>query len=291
MQLIDLSGVLFSTLFTQQGSELSENLIRHQVLNTLRSINAKNRDQYGQMILCADGGSSWRKAIFPQYKASRHTNREKDGKDWDKIFEIFTNIRSEIKEYVPFKLLHVQGIEADDIIATLVKKTQEGNEFGLGEAEPVLIVSNDGDFIQLQRYKNVRQFSPMKKALVHEKDPLTALREKVLRGDSGDGIPNVLSGDKCFVDSIRQTSLSSKKVEAWIANWSKLKQLMDETTYRNFQRNQVLIDLDNIPSDKAELILKTYEETQVAPNGNLMNYLISKRCGVLIESAQDFFSK
>ena len=278
-------------MFSQADSELSENLIRHQVLNTLRTFNLKNREKYGQMVICVDGGATWRREAFPQYKASRATKRAKDDKDWDAIFKIFNTIQEELKDFVPFRYVHVVGVEADDVIATLVKHTQEGNEFGLGEAEPVLIISNDGDFLQLQKYKNVRQFSPMKKILITESNPLNALREKVLRGDTGDGVPNVLSDDKVFVDGIRQTSLRAPQVETWLKNWSKLKQLMDEKTYRNLQRNQLLIDLDNIPLDKTELILNAYREAKVAPNNKLMNYLITKRCGVLLESAQDFFSK
>ena len=278
-------------MFSQADSELSENLIRHQVLNTLRTFNLKNREKYGQMVICVDGGATWRREIFPQYKASRATKRANDNKDWDAIFKIFNTIQEELKDFVPFRYVHVVGVEADDVIATLVKHTQESNEFGLGEAEPVLIISNDGDFLQLQKYKNVRQFSPMKKILISEGDPLNTLREKILRGDSGDGVPNVLSDDKVFVDGVRQTSLRSPQVETWLKNWSKLKQLMDEKTYRNLQRNQLLIDLDNIPLDKTELILKAYQEAKVAPNNRLMNYLITKRCGVLLESAQDFFSK
>lgn len=282
MIIVDYSGIAISNIFTQKDA-LSENLVRHMILNSLRMYNVKFRGKYGQMVLACDGGNTWRRNLFPQYKASRKKNREEGGLDWPEFFRILTMVREEIKQNLPFKVLHLDTIEADDIIATLVERTQE-----FGKNEPVMIVSADKDFIQLQQYSNVAQFSPMTKAFVKEKDPIRYLQEHIIRGDSGDGVPNILSGDNVFVNGERQTPISSKKVEAWIQSWSDLTKVMDEQTLRNLQRNRALIDLSNIPESKKSLIINSFEIAKT--NSNVLNYLVNKRCSNLIECAAEFTS-
>jgi 5'-3' exonuclease len=281
MILIDYSGIAISNIFAQKVT-VSEDMVRHMILNSLRMYNLKYRKEYGTMVLACDGGS-WRKEIFPQYKASRKTSRDASGLDWKEFFRILSVVRDEVKEHLPYKVVHIQNIEADDIIGTLAEKTQN-----FGEHEPVMIISADKDFIQLQQYPNVRQFSPMTKAFVKENKPFKYLYEHIMRGDSGDGIPNVLSPDNTFVDKIRQKPISTKKIEQWIASYDNLDKVMDEATYRNFQRNQALIDLNKVPRDKKALIINTFES--VKPNSNVLNYLISKRCTQLIECAEEFNS-
>jgi hypothetical protein len=279
MILIDYSGIAISNIFAQKVI-VSEDMVRHMILNSLRMYNLKYRKEYGQMVLACDGGS-WRREIFPQYKANRKTSRDASGLDWKEFFRILGMVRDEVKEHLPYKVIHIQNVEADDVIGTLTEKTQN-----FGEHEPVMIISADKDFIQLQQYPNVRQFSPMTKAFVKEKDPVRYLFEHTVGGDSGDGIPNVLSPDNTFVDKIRQKPLSSKKIEQWYASRTSLDKVMDEATYRNFQRNTALIDLSKVPQDKKALIINTFES--VKPNSNVLNYLISKRCTQLIECAEEF---
>jgi 5'-3' exonuclease len=281
MILIDYSGIAISNIFAQKVT-VSEDMVRHMILNSLRMDNLKYRKEYGTMVLACDGGS-WRKQIYPQYKANRKTSRDASGLDWQEFFRILGMVRDEVKEHLPYKVVHIQGIEADDIIGGLTEKTQN-----FGENEPVMIISADKDFIQLQQYSNVRQFSPMTKAFVKEKDATQYLFEHIIRGDSGDGIPNVLSPDNTFVDKIRQKPISAKKIEQWYASRTSLDKVMDEATYRNFQRNTALIDLNKVPQDKKALIINTFES--VKPNSNVLNYLISKRCTQLIECAEEFNS-
>ena len=279
MILIDYSGIAISNIFAQKVT-VSEDMVRHMILNSLRMYNLKYRKEYGQMVLACDGGS-WRREIFPQYKANRKTSRDASGLDWKEFFRILGMVRDEVKEHLPYKVIHIQNVEADDVIGTLTEKTQN-----FGEHEPVMIISADKDFIQLQQYPNVRQFSPMTKAFVKENKPFKYLYEHIMRGDSGDGIPNVLSPDNTFVDKIRQKPISTKKIEQWIASYDNLDKVMDVATYRNFQRIRALIDLSKVPHDKKALIINTFES--VKPNSNVLNYLISKRCTQLIECAEEF---
>lgn len=280
MIIVDYSGIAISNLFSSK-EQVSENLVRHMILNSLRMYNLKFRQEYGQMVIACDGGGTWRKEIYPQYKANRKKSREESGVDWKEFFRILNVVRDEIRENLPYKVIHLQGIEADDVIATLVDKTQE-----FGSNEPVMIISSDKDFVQLHRYKNVRQFSPMQKAFVKEKDPVRYLQEHILRGDSSDGVPNVSSGDDVFVSGGRQTPVRAKVIDEWIANWSELSSHMTVEQYRNFQRNKSLIDLTAIPVPKKLEILNTFDA--VKTNSNTLNYLISKRCTQLIECAEEF---
>jgi hypothetical protein len=280
MIIVDYSGVAIANLFAMRIS-VSEGLVRHCILNSLRLYNAKYRREYGQMVLACDGGGTWRREMFPQYKASRKAARESGDIDWKEFFRILGNVRDEIRENLPFKVVHLQGVEADDIIATLTDSTQE-----FGKHEPVMIISSDKDFVQLHRYKNVRQYSPMAKEFVKEKDPVRYLQEHVLRGDTGDGVPNVLSPDDVFVSGGRQTPLRAKLMDEWISNWDSLQTKMTTEQYRNFQRNQALIDLTKIPSAKKTEIINTFES--VKPASNTLNYLVEKRCSQLIECAEEF---
>ena len=190
MILIDYSQISIAAFYAQPNAELTEGFLRHLILNTIRMYSKKYKDEYGQVVLACDGGNSWRKGIFPQYKAHRKKAREESTMDWKLFFELLNMIREEIKENFPYKVIHLDRTEADDVIAVLIEQTQE-----FGKNEPVMIISSDGDFIQLQKYKNVKQFSPIQKKMVTDSNPHLYLFEHIMRGDSGDGIPNILSAD------------------------------------------------------------------------------------------------
>jgi hypothetical protein len=283
MIIIDFSQISIASFMAQPNAELSEGFLRHMILNSIRMYNKKYRDEYGQMVIACDGAHSWRKNVFPQYKAHRKKARAESSMDWDLFFQHLNQIRQEIQENFPYKFVHIQGVEADDVIGTLIEQTQE-----FGKAEPVMIISSDGDFIQLHKYKNVKQFSPIQKKLVSNANPHMYLFEHIIRGDKGDGIPNILSGDNAIVDGTRQTAITQKKIDAWLSNAENLQSFMDTETYRNYQRNQLLIDLSRIPNDIKTSIINTYESQEMAPRARILDYLIKKRCNLLVESVGEF---
>lgn len=284
MILIDYNQIALSNIFMQKLGE--ESLIRHMILNSIRMYNKKYRAEYGQMVICCDGFNTWRKQYYPEYKASRKKNRDNSDMDWVEIFRVLHMVRDEIKENLPYKVVHQDGVEADDIIATLVERTQE---FGMDE--PVMIISSDKDFIQLQKYKNVKQFSPIQKKMVTDDNPRTYLFNHIMRGDDGDGIPNVLSDDDTFINEDKsQTPLWQKKIDSWLEQSDNLREIMDETTYRNYQRNKTLIDLDEIPDTIKEVIINTFDNQKPAMKMKVLNYLVKKRCTNLIEVAEEFYN-
>ena len=283
MILIDYSQIAISNIIVQKLND--EDMIRHMILNSIRMYNKRYRDEYGQMVICADGMNTWRKEFFPEYKAHRRKNRDESSQDWTEIFRILHTVRDEIRDYLPYKVIHMEGVEADDIIGTLTLQTQE---FGMDE--PVMIVSSDKDFIQLQKFKNVKQFSPIQKKLVTDNNPRTYLFNHIMRGDSGDGIPNVLSADDTFVSENQQTPLRQKRIDEWLENSDNLREVMDDDIYRNYQRNKKLIDLTDIPEDVAQSIINNFNGQTKTPNMRVLNYLIKKRCNNLIEVVEEFYN-
>lgn len=276
MIIIDYNGIALSNIIVQR-LEIKEDMIRHMILNSIRMYNVKFGKKYGQVVLACDA-ASWRKEVFPQYKFKRKENREASSMDWDEVFRIVNLVREEIKENFPYKVLHVQRCEADDIIGTLVEETQS-----LGKHEEVMIISADKDFIQLQKYNNVKQFSPMTKKFVVDNDPKRYLVEHILRGDSGDGVPNVLSPDNTFVDGLRQGPMTKKKIELYYDTLS-----MEEEVYRNYCRNRQMIDLSYTPQELKEQIISMFDSYQLPHKSKVLNFLIKKRCKLLIESVGDF---
>lgn len=282
MILVDFSGICLATILINKQND--EQMIRHMTLNSLRMYNKKFREQYGEMILACDGMNNWRRGYYPQYKANRRKGRDESDFDWNEAFRIMHTIKDEIRENFPYKVLHIDGCEADDVIGTLVERTQE-----FGNYEDVMIVSSDGDFKQLQRYDNVKQFSPMLKKFVVEDNPLLNLRLKILKGDAGDGVPNVLSDDDTLVEGRRQTPLMKKKIDAIIEDLSDGELLYAASWYRNYCRNETLIDLTKTPQDLKQNIINNYEEQDPWKNkGKVFPYLVAKRMNRLIESAQEF---
>ncbi len=279
MILLDYSQIALANIIVQKIDD--EELIRHMILNSIRMYNKKYRDEYGQMVICCDGFNTWRKEYFPEYKANRKKSRSASDLNWENIFLFLNQIREEIKENLPYKVVHMEGMEADDIIGTLTYETQE-----FGKHEPVMIISSDKDFIQLHKFNNVKQFSPARKQLLTEKHPRKYLFEHVCRGDTGDGIPNVLSPDNCFTDGIKQSPLRQTVIDFWMEN----EENMPQEVLRNYQRNSTLIDLSKIPTDIYNSIVQEYNTQVPAMRMKVLTYLIKKRCKNLIEVVEEFYN-
>jgi len=281
MILIDLTQVLIASLMasTRGGQEpINEDLVRHIALKSLAMYRKKYFNTYGELVLADDSYNVWRKDVFPHYKANRKKGRDNDSKDWGQIFDCITVIREELKYNFPYKYICISKCEADDIIGTLCEK--------YGDTENIMIISGDKDFQQLQRYKKVKQFSPITKKSINltKEQAEEYLADHIIGGDTGDGVPNVLSQDNVFVSGLRQRPLSKKKREI-------IKDplvMNDSEIDRNLERNRSLIDLTYIPSKYKEQILQEFDNVAVAPRGGLLTYFINNRLMDLQESIGDF---
>lgn len=288
MILLDLNQVMISNLMMQIGNSsnatVDEDLVRHMVLNSIRLYKGKFGEKYGELVICCDDKNYWRKEIFPYYKAHRKADREKSPLNWNEIFTCLNKIRDELKENFPWRVIQVERAEADDIIGTLC------NRFGKilvnDDTESILVLSGDKDFGQLQKYSNVEQFSPITKKWIRINNPEAFLREHIMRGDRGDGIPNFLSGDNVIVTGARQKPLMSKKLDAWIL--CDPKDFCDENMLRNYKRNEALVDLSKIPQEISDQINRAYDDYIIPDRRGLMNYFIKNRLKNLMENIGEF---
>ncbi len=290
MILIDYSQVALANILSfkkdlVQGSESDiKNLIRHTTLSTLKYYKKKYSKQYGEVVICCDGKKYWRKEFFPNYKAARKKHREESDLDWNMIFNTLSEIREDLAKHFPYKVMHIERAEADDVIAVL---TERCNEFGT--SEDVMIVSSDKDFKQLHAYDNVKQWSPMQKKQVtiakKEIHPFTI--EHIVKGDAGDGVPNILSADDIFLVEGRQAPVSSKRLQEFIDNG--FIACRNDAERRNWHRNATLVDFKFIPEDVKKEILGKYElNTPVGDKMTIMNYLMEHRCRLLLDELEDF---
>ena len=284
MILVDLNQVLISNLMQQIGGnpkiKLDEDLIRHMVLNSLRSYIKQFKGKYGEIVICCDSKRYWRREFFPFYKANRKKDREKSAHDWGLIFETLNKIRDELKENFPYKIIEVDGAEADDIIGVMTAR--------MAPHEDVLILSSDKDFVQLQRYgKTVHQYSPITKNFSYAESPEYMMKEHILMGDRGDGIPNFLSSDNVFALGERQKPINKKKLIEWLDK-SPEDFCVNDTMLRNYKRNQMLIDLSFTPENIKAAIVEAYDNAKPANKQKMMTYFIEKRLKNLIEVMDEF---
>ena len=279
MNQISLASVMMHLNVTQRTS-VDMGMVRHMILNSLRMYRQSYFREFGELVICYDSKHYWRREYFPEYKASRKKTRESSGHDWDDIFECLNTIKSEIKDNFPYKVLEVYGAEADDIIATLCGELEYDNG-------KTLILSGDKDFIQLHKFKNVKQYSPITKKFINGEDPTEYLYQHILKGDSSDGVPNVLSPDNTFVDGLRQRPLSKKKISEWAGPLCE-QILPNDELKRNYQRNKKLIDLTESPKELFLECLKAYDDAPEGDRSKLLNYFIKNRLNDLMENIGDF---
>ena len=282
MIIFDFNQVAISSLMEQIGSSkkpVEESLVRHMILNVIRTYVKKFKATHGpEVVIACDNKHYWRRDIFPQYKASRKKNRDASGHDWASIFECLHKIKEELKENSPYKVVDVDTCEADDIIAVLTMKYAAHGK--------VMILSSDKDFAQLQKFPNVEQFSPILKKFIKEQLPAAQLKQMIIRGDKGDGIPNILSPDNVFTEGGRQKPITEVKIIQWMNQQPE--EFCVGEMLRNYKRNEMLIDLSKIPNNLQESILDKYESVQPKTRQVFMNYMINNRLKNLLEVIDEF---
>ena len=280
MILIDLNQVCIANILQEikQLKKIEPLLVKHMILSTLLFYRRKFRDQYGDLVICCDSKKSWRKDIFPFYKANRKSTRAKDDIDWNGIFEVINSITQDLKSKFPYAVISVDQAEADDIIGVLAKNYYRN--------EKVMIVSSDKDFLQLQKYYNVEQYSPTQKKLLQSNSPYQYLKEHIMKGDRGDGIPNFLSDDDTYVTDKRSKKILKTKLEAW-KNLDPT-EFCNEKMMRGWKRNQQLVDLSHTPQDIKQKIVDQYDTYEYNQRDKLLNYFIQNKLRNLIEHIGDF---
>jgi len=294
MILVDFNQVMIATIMInlRNSPTIDVDLVRHMVLNTLRSYRQRFGNKYGELVLCHDARNPWRRDIFPQYKANRAKQKAAtlarvtaapDGVEidetptWLHVINGLNQIRDELRETFPYKNVWVERAEADDVIATICKHVHE----------PTIIVSSDKDFQQLQKYPHVTQWSPTKKALLKCKDPERFLREHIFRGDVSDGVPNFLSADDVFVvEGKRQKPISTKKLETWMD--LDPDDFCTDVQLSNLDRNRQMVDFTYIPTEIADAALEAYAKTPEGARSKIFPYFIKHKLTRLMTNIQEF---
>ena len=280
MILIDLNQVCIANVLQEvkQLKKIEPLLVKHMILSTLLFYRKKFKNQYGELVICCDSKRSWRKDVFAFYKANRKTNRQKDDIDWSGIFEVINSLTDDLVNHFPYSVIQVDQAEADDIIGTLVK-----NHYREGK---IMIVSSDKDFLQLQKYYNVYQYSPLQKKNLEINEPHQYIKEHIMKGDRGDGIPNFLSDDDTFVTDKRSKKILKTKLEAW--KTLDPTEFCDEKMYRGWKRNEQLVDLAHTPADIKQKIVDQYDTYEYNQRDKLLNYFIKNKLRNLTEHIGDF---
>lgn len=284
MVLLDLSQVMISNIMVQVGQHtdaIQPDLVRHMVINTIRSLRTKFGAEYGELVIACDDRKYWRRDMFPAYKGNRKADREKSSIDWPVLFDTLNQIKQELKDNFPYRVIQIEGAEADDVIGSLCMKF--GSE--LNNQNKILILSGDKDFVQLQAYGNVVQFDPVRKKDLTSNNPQKFLEYLILSGDRGDGVPNVLSPDNCIIEGQRQKPLRETKIDELLkSDFDSL----PEDIRRNWIRNRMLIDLRAIPNHIQEAVCNEYQAQADKPRDKMFNYFIQHKMKLLMEHIGEF---
>lgn len=291
MILVDYSGSMFSALHVElarnPGAKCDIKFLRHCLLNQLRSYSKKFKEDYGEMVICLEGGSCWRKEIFPNYKAGRQQSRIDSGIDWNAVFKDMNQITEELAEATPWRFMRVRGLEADDVIAILARSMETiGRTTLLGDVEPTMIVSNDKDYAQLQKLPWVSQYLPRKGTTTREADPDHALIDLIVHGDKADGIPNINSEINSFVDGARQKPVSRSLMGEIFASGTSF---LTESQKKRYKENETLISFDCIPDEYVQKVLEAWQDSKPKGGGmKLFTYLARNGLKEQLSRIDDF---
>lgn len=280
MILIDSNQIFIACamMYQKNNGELNTHNVKSMIFSSLFNYIRINKATYGEAVICIDSIQSWRREIFEHYKSVRRKSKKADSTDWFSIYNIIDSVKRDLMEYFPFKVVETDGAEADDIIAVLIKNN---------EKEKHIIISSDKDYFQLHKYPNVKQFSPLTKSLVKpDNSASNYLREHIIRGDKGDGVPNILSTDTTFINGDRQKPITKKKIEQWFGRDPK--EFCNELMLRNYHRNELLIDFNSIPDHIEKSIINIWSNQKTSPKSRLLNFFIKNRYKDLITEIDNF---
>ena len=297
MIVIDYNQVAIATFMSEighrPGSDIEVNLplLRHMIINTIRSYRTRFGAEFGELVIACDNRHYWRRKVFPQYKAHRKKDRAKSDFDWNAIFDALSIIRDELAEFFPYPVIDIEGAEADDVIGALAEYSQKLGEpdglFGDPTSVPYLIISGDHDFNQLQKWDNVKQYAPAFKKWVKLKEPVEkVLMEHIITGDKGDGIPNMLSPDDCFVEGKRQKPIRKTQLAEWKSKPPE--EWVTADMAHGYNRNRMLVDLTQTPQEIKDNIINSFEMQQGGDRSQLLNYFIKNKMKNMMDVLGDF---
>lgn len=231
-----------------------------------------------KIIIAMEGRGNWRKSIYPDYKGNRKKGRDESEINFEEFYEILDKFINDLKElFKNIYIMRINNCEADDVIAVMTE------EFSKDKLNDIELISTDKDFIQLQKYKNFKQFNPIKKEYVKSINPKRDLEIKIIIGDKSDNISGI------------KERLGAKTAEK-LLNGGEFKkqtweQMLNDKEIKNiFIRNRQLIDFNYIPENIKEKIVDEYNNYKIGKlDGNkVWKWMISQRMSKLSDDWQLF---
>ena len=289
--LVDLSQIALATAMhtLKPGEKISLGLLRHIVLSSIKHNVLKfKKDGYSNVIIAMDNPtpSYWRREEAYYYKKNRQKSRDKIDFDWEGFFNSMKIISQEIKDNLPYIVSDIPKGEADDTIGVLAKYLSNAGH-------KVLIISSDGDFTQLQKYKNIKQWSAIQKKYVEVKgeSPEYDLMVKILKGDKKDGIAGIkVRSDYWYthIEGERTPIIKTAFVKEMAESDDPISLLSNEQEKERFLENKKLLDLDLVREDITKQILDNYNTYKVKGRSRIYSYFVKSGLTKLLKDVGDF---
>jgi hypothetical protein len=283
--IVDFSGTIHAAVFAaaNAGGNTSpdEAFLRHIILGQVRKIRRDFSKRFGRdLVFAMDSRTGyWRTQAFPEYKHARREGRKASPMNWEVIFRHLNKITKELEANLPARMIGVDKAEADDVIAALVKE----RPFGDGE---VLIISNDHDMRQLHG-PDVIQWFPAAGKLEREESPDWYLSSQVVKGDPGDGVPNIFSPRDFFLKKtkgMRQPQVTMRRVQRIISGEERL----DKAAKARLVENAKMVDLALAPGWIADEVVDKYLNYKMPSKAKLMGYMIAHNLDKHLANIGDF---
>ena len=274
MILADMSNLAITAL-QEAGSGgnpmiITEQTIRHVVLKKIYDV-YKKIGTHHELVLACDGKDYFRKDLFSYYKANRVKNN--DCFDWDDFRYHYPIFKAELPYYFPFKLLEIDKVEGDDIINCITDwEIANGNRH-------IIIASSDTDDLQIsERYPNwVEQYSFKKRGYITCADYNYSLKQHIIEGDKGDGIPNIMSDDDTYMNPAKRSKTLTKKRR------DQFEIEIPEEFQANYERNKSLVDMSQIPDHYRQAIIEEYLKPMPPKEDSIYKYCIKYKLARLMK--------
>lgn len=184
----------------------------------------------------------WRNSFTDQYKGTRVTHNSFDGEIF--TFTFATLIPQLIEKYA-FKILEGEKLEADDVIALVIKHI-------IPKEVPCVIITNDNDYIQLCTLANVNVINLQDKNLSSRNlcsSPSEFLKVKIIQGDKSDNIPSI--GPGIGPKTALKLATHADELDKYFKKYP-------DAVHR-YEINQRLIDFDFIDQYIKEKFLESFQ--------------------------------
>ncbi len=198
------------------------------LVSTANYVNVLKADR----VIITMESRSWRKTFYPLYKANRNAGKEADDK-LDLFYDAVNRSADFLRDFTNAKVIKADEAEGDDVVAVLAQKFS-------AQGDTTTIVSTDGDFKQLLRYKGVKLFNPIKKVYVPGGYSHLDYITKLVKGDAGDNVPN--SYPRIKPEIIESLTADPEKFEG---EFLKVDKMIERQRF--FIQN--ILEIEEIPED------------------------------------------